>query len=79
MYKNNTKRATSFNEDLIAKLYNDIITTKFDNNEASDRPYSEYKNDFKTFLDAYGSESIRTTTQLRTFNEFIMEKKIDYA
>lgn len=55
IYRNNTRRATFYNEDLIAKLYNEIITTKFDDGGASDRPHSEYKADFRAFLDCYGS------------------------
>lgn len=30
-------------------------------------------------MDCYGSESVRVNTQLKTFNEFIMQRKIEYA
>lgn len=61
------------------RLYSDIILNKFEEGGESDRTYSDYKSDFRALLDCYGSESVRVSTQLKTFNEFIMKRKIEYA
>ena len=79
VYRNNIKVATTYNEHLLEKSYDELIYSRFEEGNRSDRSLNDYQADFQALLDCYGADSVRVATQLRTFNDFIMERKLEYA
>ena len=61
-------------------MYDELIYSRFEQEgNRSDRSLNDYQADFQALLDFYGTDSVRVATQLRTFNDFIMERKLEYA
>jgi nucleotidyltransferase/DNA polymerase involved in DNA repair len=79
VHRSNILKATAFNMDVLVRLYGDIITRRFEEGEASERTLRDYQSDFKMLMESYGSDSIRVATQLKTFNQFLMLHKAEYA
>jgi hypothetical protein len=78
LYEANNNLASKLNATLLEKLYEEIINKKFQT-EGTSRTIDSYQNDFRQLLEVYGSQSFRVSSQLKTFNEFLIDKKIEYA
>jgi hypothetical protein len=68
-----------FNEILLRKIYSEVVEIHFEKEDQPERTLQDYQTDFQKMMEVYNHDGKRVSSQLKSFNLLLAEKKLDYT